>query len=238
MKPETRAFLDSIRSSEDPTAEDERRVLAAVRVSLATGATFGVGLGASKASKALNVAGIPGAKLAILALCAAAATGDGRSARLHVAPIATLSDPILAASANELSAEGGNEGPTAPPSNSVKLRPLTGGARKPVTPKPAVHGKPIPSLRAEIQLLKGVQRALRGGNAGRALAMLDRHQTNDRQLAAERDAARIRALCALGRIDEARRAAAALTKAHPQSVQVAALKSCASPDLDSGDLER
>jgi RNA polymerase sigma-70 factor (ECF subfamily) len=85
-----------------------------------------------------------------------------------------------------------------------------------------------PSLRAEIALLAEVQRALERSDGMTALGLLERHVTSDRQLAAERAAARIRALCAVGRVDEARRRAVEFVRAYPASVQRPAVEgSCA-----------
>jgi hypothetical protein len=106
----------------------------------------------------------------------------------------------------------------------------------PVTPVPRPRSAGTPavspagpaSLRQEIALLGEVQRALDQGDGSLALALLDRHVTADRQLAAERLAARVHALCALGRTGEARRAAETLARVHPASVQRSAVeRSCA-----------
>ena len=84
------------------------------------------------------------------------------------------------------------------------------------------------TLRGEIELLEDVRSALERGDGGRALQRLDAHVTGDRQLLAERRAARILALCQLGRIDEARRDAASLLRDEPASLQRAAVeRSCA-----------
>ena len=84
------------------------------------------------------------------------------------------------------------------------------------------------TLRGEIELLEDVRSALERGDGGRALQRLDAHVTGDRQLLAERRAARILALSQLGRIDEARRDAASLLRDEPASLQRAAVeRSCA-----------
>jgi hypothetical protein len=63
MSPETRAFLDGVRHADDPTPEDERRVLSAVVAAVATGALVGGAVGASKATKLSAFFGISGLKL-------------------------------------------------------------------------------------------------------------------------------------------------------------------------------
>ncbi|KYF49516.1 hypothetical protein BE04_37450 [Sorangium cellulosum] len=65
----------------------------------------------------------------------------------------------------------------------------------------------------------GAQGALRAGDAGRALALLEEHAAEFRAgtLRQERMAARVFALCALGRIDEARAEAARFLRDAPRS---------------------
>jgi len=76
-----------------------------------------------------------------------------------------------------------------------------------------------PSVSAEVDLLKNAQRALSAGDATTALSLLDRHasQFPSGALVVERMAARVFALCELGRVDEARGVARAFLKAAPNS---------------------
>jgi hypothetical protein len=86
------------------------------------------------------------------------------------------------------------------------------------------------SLRPEIALLERVQAALRDGDGATALRELDAHRTADRMFLAERQAARILALCMLERVAEARSAAQRFAAQHPESPQRAAIEgSCANP---------
>jgi hypothetical protein len=68
-------------------------------------------------------------------------------------------------------------------------------------PKPAKSARL--SIRAELDGLAAARAALASGEASRALAILDRGEA-PWQLAAERTALRVRALCALGRVSDAR----------------------------------
>lgn len=93
--------------------------------------------------------------------------------------------------------------------------------------EPAVIDVPATdSLRAESDLLRDAHQALAGGNAARAIELLDAHalQFGDGMLAEERAALRARALCTAGRVDEGRREAAAFVAAHPESVQRARIE--------------
>ena len=63
MTPETRTFLAEVRHAEDPTAGDERRVLAALHAAIAAGSVTGASVAASKATKLFGVSGASGLKL-------------------------------------------------------------------------------------------------------------------------------------------------------------------------------
>jgi len=87
------------------------------------------------------------------------------------------------------------------------------------------------SLAEETRLLEAAQRELARNQGGAALALLDEHAAKFPRgaLSEERAAARILALCRLGRTGEARRAAEAFVGAAPQSPLVPRLESsCAS----------
>src|SRR5688500_2206099 len=68
MSPETRAFLDRLRHAEDPTAEDQRRVLSGVRAAIVAGAAAGVGTIAPNASAAGAKSQLPWALSPVLKL--------------------------------------------------------------------------------------------------------------------------------------------------------------------------
>jgi hypothetical protein len=236
MSPETRAFLDSVRDAEDPTPEDEARVLSAVRTALVAGAGAGLVFGAAKSSKLLGLAGLSGLKLggAMMGLAAAvwlagsflpergtsgASSGVGQPAgdRSELPP---PSRPSAAVASPVPSAVVASPAPSA----VVVGRELSPDSAE----RPVARPRPPASLREEIVLLGEVQGALERGDGAAALGLLDRHVTSDRQLAAERKAARIHALCALGRSGEARALAAEFARAYPASLQRAAIeRSCA-----------
>ena len=78
----------------------------------------------------------------------------------------------------------------------------------------AEHG--VPSLVEEVRLLQEAQRSLKGGQPGAALTVLAEHERRfpKGQLALERSAVRIAALCALGRTAEAKQRGAAVLARH------------------------
>ena len=82
------------------------------------------------------------------------------------------------------------------------------------------------SLDAEIALVRDARAALRGGDAARALALLDEHTRRFSRgaLAEDCDAERIYALCALGRSGEARSFASRFLTSHPASPHGASVR--------------
>ncbi len=88
----------------------------------------------------------------------------------------------------------------------------------------------VSTLSEEATLLERAQRALAAGAPSAALATLAEHERRfpHGTLAEEREAAKVLALCALGRVDEARSLARAFVSASPRSVLVPRLEhSCA-----------
>ncbi len=235
MSPETRALLERVRDAEDPSAEDEERVLAAVRASVAAGALAGVATaGSSKLFKLMATWGLPGLKTGPVVLCVLAAAG---AAELPVAsersePSSVVA-PLRAALPRGATAarEAVVPAPTAAPAPVLEIAAAPRAARPTratQTPPSVAEASSAPSLRRELLLLSDVQRLLKEGDAGAALQRLDQHTTVDRELAAERRAARILALCAAGRTEEARQGAAELLREHPTSLQRDAVsRSCA-----------
>ena len=235
MSPETRAFLERVRDAEDPSAEDEQRVLAAVRASVAAGAVVGVaGAGSSKLFKLLAAWGVPGLKTGPVVLCVLAAAG---AAELPVASErsepSSLSVPMRKALPRRATAvrDALALAPAATPEPVLEVALPRRAAPAPRATQ-TLPGLPPPagppSLRRELLLLADVQRLLKQGDAGAALQRLDAHDTADRELAAERHAARVLALCAAGRTEEARRAADDFLVEHPASLQRDAVRrSCA-----------
>src|SRR5208283_4452338 len=106
------------------------------------------------------------------------------------------------------------------------LRP---GARA-VTVAPATaasaRGQTTGDVAAEVRLIGEAHTAIRGGDAERALALLDEHARRFPKgaLGEERDAARINALCALGRTSEARDATERFLRAAPLSPHAGPLR--------------
>jgi hypothetical protein len=231
MSPETREFLELVRGAEDPAPGDERRVFEAVRTAIVSEPPLVTSGGALKATAGSALSKGSGLKLlgALVAISTSA---------ILVAVIATSSDardplpaPLRVATRDPRSLPlGVSEPPTAA---SAPLPDASG--RTIVDPRDSANAAPVParaprptSLRKELALLADVQTALEQGDGATALRRLDAHVTVDRQFIAERQAARILALCALGRVQDAREAAAVFLHQNPGSVQRTAVeRSCA-----------
>ena len=103
---------------------------------------------------------------------------------------------------------------------------------RPVNPAlaPVPAQEPSPSVSAaigaEVALLGQANGEMQAGRASQALALLDEHVRRfpSGALAEERQAARILALCAVGRADESREARGQFLREHPQSPQVARVR--------------
>jgi hypothetical protein len=122
--------------------------------------------------------------------------------------------------AHKPTAESAQPAPLAPrPAPASEARP-PGEAR----PNQALAPAPAPvevasSLLEETRLLASAQRALSAGAAAKALLLIDQHRARFPQgaLAQERDAARVLALCALGRRADAQRERHAFLHTWPDS---------------------
>ncbi len=237
MSPETRAFLDSVRSAEAPSADDERRVLSAVHAALATGAVAGAALGVSKGAKlfGVSVASVKagGALLGLSVatwLAASALSQDRPAGPPAVTPVASTARAAAVSPATPPAiASDAEPTPVTPPATSSRngavARAATLGSS---LPRPTSSPPAPSSLREEIALLSQVNGALARGDGAAALQRLDEPLASGRRLPAERMAARIRALCLLGRTQEAEARAHDFVREHPTSVQRTAVeRSCA-----------
>lgn len=253
LRPESHALLDAARGGDEPTNADRERVRAALTTRLTVAAAAGAGLGAASSTKSSVVAGMPGGlattKLVIAALIGAVGVVGTIGAMRARAPMGgqTPSRPASSATAASL--------PSAPvPIDPLLLRlevpPDPGGRALPVTTSgepsagahPGTPATPVPAaptsdVAAEVRLIGEAHKAIRGGDAERALLLLEEHARRFPKgaLGEERDAARIAALCALGRTAEARDATDRFLRALPLSPHAGPLRaSCGGPAAAHG----
>jgi hypothetical protein len=132
--------------------------------------------------------------------------GVHREAHEHPAPPATNEGSGAALS------EAPGEGATSAGDKAGRhsIEPSVLASKNPKAPpgqsEPQPQAAPVPSLATEVQLLKQAQRELASENPAASLALLDDHARlhPEGALKAERLAARVFALCKLGRIEQAR----------------------------------
>jgi hypothetical protein len=98
-------------------------------------------------------------------------------------------------------------------------------------PSPAPRPAPGIALTEELGLLSRAQAALSSGQAAQALVLLEEHASShpDGALREERTAARVFALCALGRRDEARAEAQRFVESAPRSPLAARVRAACPP---------
>lgn len=230
MRPETEAFLALVRHSGEPSRADEERVLLALQTSVAAGFSANEVVKPASESTSWSTAGAKlgawGSKLSLIAACAAATftpadTPPPPLARSSMAASAAAALPISdAPGVTVLELVQPEPRPTESIPSAKRVAPRARAEMRPPVP--------LASLREELSVLREVQAALKRGEGEAALSKLDSHKTADRRLLAEREAARILALCTLGRVGDARRAAERFAEAHPESLQRPVIaRSCA-----------
>jgi hypothetical protein len=235
-----RALLAAARRGLSPTTADQARVRRATAAALAGGGA------APKAGGPAPARAWPwAARLAVVGAVAAVAAGLGYRAGLraprvpppleHPAPIGspTASSPAAARSAV----------PTAPSPAALPPARETEVTRPAARRRSVVEGITVPaassdSLAEEVRALRAVERALREGNPGFALALLrelDRAVPNG-QLVEERLATRTIARCASGDVPIGVDLADDFAARHPDSVYGRRVAdACATDSHPSGD---
>ena len=227
---EARRIVDDARAAYGPSDEDRARVGAMLPLHLAAAA--GAATAASTGSPvAAAPAGVLAGKGILVGLTALFVVGgasvgywwSGSEARGPRAPSAASAASTPAARTTNQPAP-----PSSPPSATVKRSqpqaPARGNRSRSTLAARAVTAKigvsaPGPDVAGEIALLNQAQRALASGQANTALQLLDRHAREFPRgsLAEERAAARIIALCALGRVTAARAETAEFVRQSPES---------------------
>jgi RNA polymerase sigma-70 factor (ECF subfamily) len=237
VNPETKAFLDQVRDAEGPSADTEQRVLRAVHATVALNAAASATASAAKSYKLSTVSTATVTKAGLMGLLFVGASmtlvpwNELEPVRTRQAT-ARVSAPRRearsdATSIHEVESNRVSELEDA----SVRVSPQEPPPRPPAdlnVRAQAARRSQRSELREELTLLGEVRAALQRGDGAYALRMLDGHVTADRQLRSERQAARVLALCAVGRKREAERAAEAFLRQYPSSPHRAAIAgSCA-----------
>jgi len=213
---ELRGLVAAERAEVEPRSGDRERV--ARSLGARVGAGFGIGLGLLSAPAAAAAAG-GGALLKLgVAVVLAGAVAAVALPRLSSAPPASpkAQRPMAATSAGAA---------TLPPLRASQQVAVAARSVEP-TKNDATASRSagaasanLPPLAEEARLLKQAQRALRDGKPAVALTALVEHERRfpRGQLALERSAARVQALCGLGRTQQAEREGKAFLQLHPGS---------------------
>jgi hypothetical protein len=236
LDPEARELIGLAREGEGPSEVERARLRTAVAARIGAGvvlASAGATSAAGNASAAIGMASFP---LAAKVLAAGVlACGFGAAGYL------ALSSPRPAPTHER--APVAIERAAAPPSPDPPRPPVsTSLARLPVAPPDVAPRAVAPSpLEAETRALGLALADLREGRASSALSALDAQRARfpNGALVEERAEARIKALCALGRAEEARDNAARFLVEYPRSLLAGRVRaSCGGIDAGSGPNRR
>ncbi|MET0793223.1 MAG: hypothetical protein ABW061_17005 [Polyangiaceae bacterium] len=212
LSPKARALMDAGRGAFDPTAADRARIQDALRVQL------GAAVLPPEVTPVSATPFRPSLQLISGVVVGACVVGGALFFALRgAAPVATppkapavpvvAVQPVAPAADLEAQAEG-----VAPPASAVPVAPAKPAARLAQD-----------SLAEELSLLSRATSALHSGRAAEALRLLNEHARKfpNGVLSEERRAARVQALCLVGRTTEGR---AELARLAPQSPAAARAK--------------
>ena len=223
LSPEAQELVSAVKRAYQPSDGDRARVLEALRGRLGDAAVLGDGM--VRASAGARRFWSPASKLAVAglavlgggALWLALRAGPGSS----VAPPRTES-PVAAPTPPPSAMEAPASVPSESPPESTEP-PVT----QPSVARPARRVRD--ALSEEVAIMSRAETDLHGGKPESALKALDEHERKfgNGVLAEERTAARVQALCALGRTAEADAQLARLLRIAPNSPHTKrALQAC------------
>jgi hypothetical protein len=251
LKPAARAALRNMGDADGPSVEDRERLrprifgaIVASSAVAASSAALGAGSAAGASTVAgaklawfgpaavwLAVGGLAGSVVAVSSELVIEKTQPARSAVAAAAPARSRKTNVAAPSSrSSVEVALPDDGPPrAAPRVEPDVRgprtsaPESGAAR----PAPVEVPPPMPSIREELALLEQAHRELSQGNPSASLATLDAHTRRfpSGAFTAERTAARVFALCALGQVDRARAVADEFLRAAPASPLVPRIRS-------------
>jgi hypothetical protein len=237
LSTEARRLIDSARPDHEPSAIEQARVRRSLEWKLGMGVMLTVTQAAPFLSAAVKVT---------LAVVATGAVGTGaylgaRAVKEHAARRPAVEKMVVARSPAVAPASEERVSPPlpdehAPPAMVVAPTPVQtpGPKRREPRPAPAPVAQPaLPDLGAEMALLQTANAALGRGQVEQALSVLANYDRTfgTGQLAEERSALGVLALCAAGRNDEAIRAHKRFLQRWPKSPLVARLvSSCAASE--------
>jgi hypothetical protein len=241
LSDEGRRIVDEARAAYGPSDDDRSRVGASLwlRVAAGAGAASAASAGSSSAAAPAGFLAGKGAVVGVAALVVigGASVGYWWSRGDARPPAVAPASPVTAKA--DVTDQPGEPGLT-PAAAAKAVEPPAHRSRSRSTGAPRVTGvkaaplEPGPDVAGEVALLNEAQKALAGGHPDRALELLDRHARDFPRgsLTEERAAARIIALCALGRVTTARAEAAAFVRRAPASPLAERVQAACGTKLD------
>ena len=240
LGPDARDLIRQVGETDGPARGTRDRIRRSLVAAIAAGATTAGTTGAAAKTVAAIAASAAGKTAATAGMVQIGIwfVAGGLLGAAVVAPVALTSPtPAPSSRASSVSVERRAPERVVHPEARAEPSPLPAepvvesAPSNSAVPQKTPSAAPAPSaLGQEVQLLKDAQRELSTGNAARALALLDAHRAQfpRGELRGERMAARVFALCALGRVEEARRDAELFLAFAPDSPLVPRLMgSCA-----------
>jgi len=212
LSPGARALLEAAHRADDPGQADAERIRQAVLAKVSS-----VGFGAvlfafgMDHARALFATSVP--KFAAVVLLAWGSSAVYQHLR-HPDEPAFASQPVAAAAVEA-------SPPTPVASTTLEPQVVAPPASAPMAPSPAVHPAHHSSaLDAEMRWVRGADAALRAGNVGAAVELLNRHAREfpHGALREEREGLRVVAACQRGASADVQRAASAFLQAAPHSL--------------------
>jgi hypothetical protein len=239
LTPDAAALLRAGRASFRPDASDRERVLHSLGGALGEGALID-----PPHAPGATAAGPLAARLSwgwskvLLGGGSMLAVGAGVMVAAHL----WNRTPAPVTAANPLSSDTPAVAPPAPPASPVEAEGSLDGPRDDrtttVTHSRTRSGSPRPAdlLKEEVRLLARAEQQLNDGTAGDALETLSEHERRFPKgaLAEQRMAARVEALCALGRFGDARADMTKLARAYPKSPHLEGARRFCGSDLGGG----
>jgi hypothetical protein len=229
-EPELSALIDLARHGDEPNEDDRRRVTSRVAERLALGA--GVGVAAFSLSRFGWATSLKTWGIAAVAL-AGAGSGAYLLNQPSAAPQASVVRPAVQAphASNPVALPVAEPEPQVEKSEAPRVEAPAPRRERPSVPPTASVVEPG-RLARETAALRAANEALRSGAAARSLSLLDAFAKEfpGGVLTEEALATRVSALCALGRVSEARAVGTRFVQRYPRSPVAARVRgSCAMP---------
>lgn len=207
LSPKAAELVRGGRSALGPSPADEQRVSAALR------AVLGKGVLPLEAGASSSLLAPTWAKLLALGAAVGIAGGGAFLALREEAPAPSVVTAAAAPIPQPLLP------PVAPPTPAPRVEPKASDQPSTPEPSPGSLRRTVDPLAQEVAILSRATRELHAGRAASALRAIEEHQRKfpNGVLTQERRAARVQALCALGRHADAAPELERLTRLAPQS---------------------